>query len=404
MALIPVGNEEKLERIPWVTLGIILVNTLVYGQTSNYHGADLDDIFRHYGFTPSSPSLLTLLTCMFLHADGIHLFGNTLFFWVYGAALENMVSRRHLLGVYLCGGIFASFFHAASTSIAHSGMDNCCIGSSGAVSAVMGMYLVRGWYTRIKVLVVLPFFLAIPKRFKIPALPLIGLFTLLQIYWGVTDHSAGIAYWAHVGGILFGLGLSLILGHIHQADLGLRRKRSAIRIDKRNGLRQTEEDLQVLLQANPSDAWTLHQLAKIKARSRLEPEVPALYRRAVRQYWKQGERGPAVEAYLEAYTKFRLVFPSRFQLDLAREMLRFGEWDRAARSLEDLIRRGAEIPPGERDQTLEKAYLMLANILADRLDNADAAARFLRDFLHRFPRSTAAEMVARKLELLFAAA
>jgi membrane associated rhomboid family serine protease len=231
--MIPVGDRLSTRTIPYVNVGIIVVNFLVffYELTLNtqapFRGlSELDRWFYDWGAIPACVSdslglktnvnprdltafcggqhpLLTVFTSMFMHAGWLHILGNMLFLWVFGDNVEDALGHVRYLVFYLVVGLAAT-----ATQIALSMNDLVPgIGASGAIAGVMGAYLVMYPRARIAVFMPLFFFLGAPY---IPAAALIGIWFLMQLFTGVASlgqaaGDSGVAWWAHVGGFLAGL-------------------------------------------------------------------------------------------------------------------------------------------------------------------------------------------------------
>jgi len=231
--MIPVSDRLSTRTIPYVNVGIIVVNFLVffYELTLNtqapFRGlSELDHWFYDWGAIPACVSdslglktnvnprdltavcggqyaLLTVFTSMFMHAGWLHILGNMIFLWVFGDNVEDALGHVRYLVFYLIVGLVAT-----ATQIALS-MDSLVpgIGASGAIAGVMGAYLVMYPRARIAVFMPLFFFLGAPY---IPAAALIGIWFLMQLFTGVASlgqaaGDSGVAWWAHVGGFLAGL-------------------------------------------------------------------------------------------------------------------------------------------------------------------------------------------------------
>jgi membrane associated rhomboid family serine protease len=152
--------------------------------------------------TPGTP-YLTLLTSMFLHGSLIHLLGNMLFLWIFGDNVEDAVGHLRYVGFYLLSGLLASLAHILVTAVTGVGLDVPSLGASGAISGVLGGYILLFPHKRVMVLLF---------RFLtwVPAWVAIGLWFVFQVLSGLADlggTGGGVAYGAHVGGFLAGLAL-----------------------------------------------------------------------------------------------------------------------------------------------------------------------------------------------------
>jgi membrane associated rhomboid family serine protease len=148
----------------------------------------------------------TVLTSMFLHGGFLHIFGNMLFLAIFGPNVEEAMGRVRFPVFYLLGGLVAL---AAQVAI-DPGSDAPTLGASGAIAAVLGGYILLYPRARVLSLVLVIFFITIVE---LPAIFLIGFWFLMQLYYGaasLTDpvgSGGGVAYYAHIGGFLFGLAL-----------------------------------------------------------------------------------------------------------------------------------------------------------------------------------------------------
>lgn len=144
--------------------------------------------------------LWSVMTSMFLHGSFIHLAGNMLYLWIFGDNIENYLGHTKFVFFYLlCGvlAVFAHIFFEGSSSVP-------MVGASGAISGILGAYLLK--YPKAKVLVLIPIIWFLAFR-KIPALVVLGFWFVMQLYSGfatIGNSGSGVAIWAHVGGFVAG--------------------------------------------------------------------------------------------------------------------------------------------------------------------------------------------------------
>ena len=201
--MIPLGDaSRRLRRWPVVTVLIIAANARVFWReiangprfVYTWSVIPADVIAGH--------AWITILTGMFLHAGWMHIIGNMVFLWAFGPEMEDTFGRFRFLVFYLIGGVVA--FAAQIAALPHSRVPN--LGASGAIAAVMGAFLVIYPRDEIKTMF---FFLLFVRVTYIPAVLLIGVWFLLQLFNAgqVARHvqTGGVAYLAHVGGFLFGV-------------------------------------------------------------------------------------------------------------------------------------------------------------------------------------------------------
>ena len=214
---LPVGMNYRTERLPVVTLTLIGINTLVYCVSLLFflgtQGESDMWIYRHLWLIPSKSYLWTYLTSMFVHEGFIHLFGNMIFLFLFGCCVEDMIGRARFLAYYLVGGLVAELAYIA-VSPEHFASKIPMGGASGAISACMGMYLLLRTHSKIEFKYFYwLFFVAIGSGgFELPAWVAITLWFLNDVFWMVVsffseEGGGGVAFGAHVGGLLAGLAL-----------------------------------------------------------------------------------------------------------------------------------------------------------------------------------------------------
>ncbi len=166
------------------------------------------EFFFRFGFVPvlffENPleQLYTIFTSMFIHGSFMHLFGNAWFLWVFGPAVEGRLGFRRFIMLYLLSGLAASLLQGFAMSESITPV----IGASGAVSGILGAYLIL--FPRARVLTIIPPFIFFP--FWLPSTIYLGYWAFLQFIYALGD-LPGIAWWAHLGGFLMGLILILLI-------------------------------------------------------------------------------------------------------------------------------------------------------------------------------------------------
>ena len=165
-----------------------------------------DLLVERYGYKPNSPDLFALLMCMFLHAGLMHLAGNMLFLWIYGDNIEYRLGKVPYVISYLATGIVATISFA--TFNAGSGVP--LVGASGAISGVLGFYLIWFPYNYIRVLLFLPLFFMVHVRAVFVLAFYLLWDNLLPFLAERGSGGGGIAHIAHIGGFLAGVGAAVL--------------------------------------------------------------------------------------------------------------------------------------------------------------------------------------------------
>ena len=196
--------------LPFINYGLIAINIIVFiyeAVVTSYFSNSLAqfDLFSNYGAVPnlilSGQNLGSLFTSMFMHGGVAHLIGNLIFLYVFGDNLEGRFGHYKYLMLYLIWGVVASFTH--SIYAVSTGDGNIpAIGASGAISGVLGAYLI--FFPRAKIhTIILAFFIT---TVRIPALAYIPFWFIMQLIFALIGQSGGVAYLAHIGGFLAGMG------------------------------------------------------------------------------------------------------------------------------------------------------------------------------------------------------
>lgn len=202
--IFPIGDDQvKGGHFPIFSYGFIVLNVAIFLFQASLPQGQLSAFIYEYGSIPAETTqgqdLFTLFTSMFLHGGWMHLIGNMLFLWVFADNIEATIGNFRFLIFYLLGGLAA---HAAHIYF-NFNSEIPTVGASGAISAVMGAYLVMFPTSRVKVLFIL-------FTFRVPALLFLGFWIWQQWMNGTaalnipTAESAGVAWWAHIGGFVFG--------------------------------------------------------------------------------------------------------------------------------------------------------------------------------------------------------
>ena len=247
--MIPINDGDlKRETFPFVNIGLIVACTVVFIYELTLGGISKDIFFYQFGLIPNElfkgmdfswltsyglmtaeqligentsrleqhgyiinvespvPTWSTMFTSMFVHGDWLHFLFNMVFLWVFGDNIEDKFGHFRYLLFYLCAGVAACLLQAVTDTSSQIPT----IGASGAIAGALGAYLLLFPYSRIGTAIFFVFITFV----KIPAFYLLGFWFILQFIPAMgdlgTSSTGGVAYWAHVGGFLFGIAVVAI--------------------------------------------------------------------------------------------------------------------------------------------------------------------------------------------------
>lgn len=228
--MIPIRHTLPTRRAPIATRAIVAVDVLVF-LIMLFLGPRAEAIINIFGFIPARlvhPSAfgyapwevaVTLITSLFLHGGVVHLFGNMIYLWVFGGAVEETMGHLRYVGFFVLCGAIGSASH--TLIFPHSSVPS--IGASGSIAGVLGAFLVLRPRTRVVTLFPLVVYWAMAEVRAALFLPVWFAMQFLNGFLALaaaqrTEQASGVAWWAHVGGFLFGV----IVGAVYRT-LGNRR-------------------------------------------------------------------------------------------------------------------------------------------------------------------------------------
>ena len=210
--MFPLYDDNPTRITPYFTYGLIGMNVLVFLHEISLSSLQLEQFFQLYAVIPQELTInwsrewTTLFTSQFLHGGWWHLISNMVYLWVFGNNIEDRLGHfKYLLFYLTCGAIAAlcQWFIGMYSAVPS-------LGASGAISGVLGAYLIWFPQARITTLIFLGFFIT---TINVPALVIIGIFFVqnlisgfasLQAAANMSVETGGVAYWAHLGGFVVG--------------------------------------------------------------------------------------------------------------------------------------------------------------------------------------------------------
>lgn len=204
--LLPLGDDEKVKSFPYITVSIISACIAIFAGQLIWI-TDPDTFVNNYGFFPWQFAHIGAITHMFLHGGVIHLLGNMWFLWIFGKNIEYRFGKKGFPIFYLAAGFFAALLQSVFSINSSDPM----VGASGAISGVMGAYLILYPKAKLKI-----FWLG--QILRLPAYLCLVVWFSFQLYYAflfkninfVDIGFVGVAWFAHIGGFVFGMLIAVI--------------------------------------------------------------------------------------------------------------------------------------------------------------------------------------------------
>ncbi|MFW6094168.1 MAG: rhomboid family intramembrane serine protease [Pseudomonadota bacterium] len=232
--MFPISDDNPRAHVPVATIVIIALNVLVWALVQGLGDPRaLAESLCHYALVPGElfgyvepgtriavseslacqfdgePNHLSLFSSMFMHGSWFHLIGNMWFLWVFGDNVEDEMGPVRFSLFYLACGLAAAFAQIVTNPASTVPM----VGASGAIGGVMGAYALLFPRVRVNLLIILGFYVT---TVAVPAIFMLGYWFVLQLLQGLPalgSEGGGVAFWAHVGGFVAGLGLVWVFRH-----------------------------------------------------------------------------------------------------------------------------------------------------------------------------------------------
>lgn len=386
---IPVGTNLKLKKVPYATIGLLLVNWLVYAFTHGIYYKTEFLIWRYFYLQPGEAYPWQLITSMFFHGSFWHLLGNSVYLWIFGIFVEDKVGWKQYFFLYFLTGIAAGLIHSTMTGLfMREKLIIPMLGASGAISGIMGVYLYRCYYSKIKLLL----FFVLP--IQIPAIIVLGFWFLQDFLGGIAAIKGihqNVAFWAHVGGFLSGLATSKYLKYEGQAQREKLEHTVRTRLGKRDGYGEGMMAAEQLLQTDANNPQLHLKMAQAKSRMGGSREGMEHYQQAIR-LMLDTDRENIEEVFIEYWKKYLTIMEPQYQLRVSRLLARSGNTLLARTTLEATI--NSAYPP---DRFMEAAYLDLAKLYEQESKQYDLARAVYYKFIQNFPNSEHRAFVENKL-------
>ncbi len=393
-ALFPIRTDRSLRAIPYATYSLLFLNIFVYLFALHLTDAQFYAYKLYWGLTLAHPTLFSLFTHAFIHADWMHLLGNMLVLWIVGTVLESGIGSVQFLLLYLASLLAAILLNGIVDRLfIPEELNVALIGASGAIAGITGFAAFRYYHIRVQNFIIIPTFGVIGWLPVVPIpIPIWTPFWIYPVYFGGKElllgignlfpgGSEGIAHWAHLGGMGLGLLAAVLLRSFQegQRERALEQTTKAANGDAAQQARSLD-DLHRLLRQHPDDPEVLEALAGLALANGELESSRILYLKAIPIFFKNGQMDRAAISYLNLYHHFPdVVFSPREQLALASTLESLGRHVEAADAFA-LIHR--HHPESDEAQT---GLLRAAQIHDRRLQSAPDALETLHILLDNYP-------------------
>jgi membrane associated rhomboid family serine protease len=399
--LLPYANDRRNTVFPAVTCSFIAANIIVYLCLYPF-GPDF--IADNFGFSPSHVSVMYVVTSMFVHVSPIHLLWNMFFLWLFGPNVEDALGHAGFAAIYLIGGFVAAMFHSIiAVNFMPAYVDWPVIGASGAIAGVLGIFAVRFYRTGIRVL-------SIFGPLTIPAKYGLGIWFLQQVLgglfcvaatvlspasplsdWGHRIFSDGVAYWAHIGGMGFGMIMAFLL------NMGRTGTKEYLLDDARASLEDgvtwhAAEHMRAVLERDPKDADVHANLARTYALQGDTDLAVAHYQKCVELFLKKKDYEKAASSFIElrAFDEGASI-PLHSEFQIAR---RLDEDNRHEYAIE-LFKEIASSHPGTPEA--EMSLVRAGTLCLHKAHDPSEAVVCYELFLDQYPHSSWCTLVTKSL-------
>ncbi len=381
LPLIPQRRRRQagLNAFPFVTVALLVVNVFVFAVTSDGGTGQLSvRAAETWGIIPrGGASIITLFTYMFLHGDFWHLFGNMLFLWFFGPHVEEALGKVEYGLFYIGSGIAAGFLHVviAATLLPGAAHDPL-VGASGAIAGILGLFAVRFWRAKVRVFLL----------FTVPAVWAIGAFAAWQLVLAVTEigdggRGGGVAYWAHIGGLLFGMLLSFPL-RMREDSRDEYRLEDAEKAADVGQLDVAAAHYRQIVRDSPGDADAHQALARVSVQLRQGEAAHRHFLDALRLRLREGNSPKVAALYEDACAGFETFpLPPAMLQRVASACEETERYPLALRALSELCRDHPE------SREAELGLLRLGRLHLQKLGQPQNAVGIFAEFLRLYPAS-----------------
>lgn len=376
--LLPYSTARERKDFPVMTVILLMLQVAMF--IPNFFPQHIDSFFQEFGFLPVAPTFYGAVTYAFLHDGIFHFLGNALYLWVFGTHVEDAIGPLWFLLLYAVSSFAALVSHIAFTAaLSPGGLAMPLVGASGAISGLLGLYIVRFWRTKVNIAYF--FFAGIRPfwgKFAMRGVYVLGIWFGLQVVNAFLDPAGGVAYFAHIGPFIFGIGLGFFQA-LHEEGTHENLLFEAKEMAESGYSKSAAASLQDVLRREPDNTEALLSMAKVCKDNPKYGDPADYYRRTAESFLKQGKAEDAAKVYLETMN-VDIAYTSAVLFKIAQALEGMNNFTGSVSVYERILRSGA-------GEDAEPALFHQCRVLFGRLSDAKQSVAKLAQFLNQFPDS-----------------
>jgi membrane associated rhomboid family serine protease len=394
-----VGTE--IEKLPLFTYLLIIANALVFCSTHFFPVPVREMAYYEYGFIIERLEPFSLISHMFIHVGWFHILGNMYFLWLFGRAIELRIGRPVFMLLYFSSGIVGSFLQGALTPEYFGDIPG--IGASAAISGVLGAFMIL--YPSEKVsCVYFSFHLRYAVIIELASIWVLGSWVAWQvvdaIWFSPFASENMVAYWAHIGGFIFGAAGASIVRYGHDLVTLLRRRSVTFVLEECSDLirdgraEEAETKLKAAAEMKKDDPLIFGELGRIKLANGDRSAARKMFRRSLKKGLKQKDTAATVAAYYGLVAAKARPVDNSMRLIIGRRFAKLRKYGHALGVM------GAPFKPDGEMAGLDKLLYEIGDLFAGPLNDPLRASAAFSLLMHIFPHSPRALEVKYRLRRL----
>ncbi len=389
--MIPVRIDVDYREDYPVTLALIGINFLAFMPMLLTSREGLQHVFTTYGLMAGSPQPHQFITHMFLHGGIMHFVFNMLFLWLFGKVVESIFGHGRFLLFYFGGGMVAALSEMTICHLTGVGLEIPMVGASGAVAAVLGVFLVRYYFVKIEMRWFFFFFFIFRTyTFHLRAwVFLLLLWFIPQLIFGLLTLGwlSGVAYWAHIGGFIFGAILGLRMNLLKEAEAEVSYIKG--KDTSWSGTEGSRVHLKRSVDASPKNIRPRLELARSYVSEQKIDEAIKEYLGAFKIAYQASDVEQALDIYGAAFTLRHddLILADNMEFEVALQCAKHAHYELGFQILQKLHLLRPDHPKTE--QILAK----MVSICANKLARYEEARGYFEELKKDYPQSKYLEML-----------